>query len=91
MSEDLLEAIGAELERIGADPEHAGEHDSIAVNDEREGWASLGASEQRRDLYWYGRSELILQRLAALADDSGPEAVRREFHTDVPQNLRGSG
>jgi hypothetical protein len=91
MSEDLVEAVAAELERIGADPAHAGERDSIVANDEREGWASLGASELRRDLYWYGRSEVILQRLATLRDGSGPEAVRREFHTDVPDSLRGSG
>jgi hypothetical protein len=91
MSEHLLEAIAAELERIGADPLSAGERDSIAVNDERDGWASLGASEERRDLYWYGRCEVILERLAPLPDESGPQAVRREFHTEVPEGLRRSG
>jgi hypothetical protein len=91
MNDDLLEEITAELDRIGADPGSAGERDSIAVNDERDGWASLGASEQRRDLYWYGRCEVILERLQRLPDDSGPEAIRGEFHTDVPAHLRGSG
>jgi hypothetical protein len=90
VNDDLLEGIAAELERVGADPDSAGEHDSIAVNDERDGWASLGASEQRRDLYWYGRCEVILERLQRLPDGGGPEAVRREFHTDVPPHLRGS-
>jgi hypothetical protein len=91
MSDEWLEAIGAELERIGASPNRVGERDSIAANDERDGWASLGASEERRDLYWYGRCELILERLRRLPTDGGPAAVRQEFHTDVPERLRGPG
>jgi hypothetical protein len=89
-SEALLQAIVVELERIGASPWQAGERDSIGVNDERDGWASLGASEERRDLYWYGRAELILERLAALPTDAGAAAIRQEFDTDVPERLRGS-
>jgi hypothetical protein len=69
-----------ELERIGALAGPA--QDSIGVNDEGDGWASLGATEARHDFYWYGRSREILARLRGLASESGPEAVRKEFHTE---------
>ena len=91
MADDPLELIEAELARIGADAERTGEADSIGVNDERDGWASLGASAQRRDLYWFGRAEQILDRLTRLPTGAGPEAVRTEFHTDVPDRLRRHG
>jgi hypothetical protein len=71
----------AELDRIGAG-EGAGPLDSIGVNDEHEGWASLGASEHRDDFYWYGRAEEILARLSSLASGVGPDAVRHEFRAD---------
>jgi hypothetical protein len=87
MAEDLLRAIVLELERIGATPAQAGEEDSIGVNDERDGWASLGASEARRDLYWYGKVDVILERLARVPSGSGPEAVRAEFHVELPEGL----
>jgi hypothetical protein len=82
----LLRAIEAELERIGAGLSSGPE--SIGVNDERGGWASLGATELRRDLYWYGRAEQILNRLEGLETGAGPDAVRREFHTELPPALR---
>jgi hypothetical protein len=91
MDVDRLAEICAELDRIGASVAQAGEADSIGVNDEGEGWASLGASEVRRDLYWYGRQEVILQRLGGLPSGAGPQAVRDEFHVELPENLRRSG
>jgi hypothetical protein len=81
MSDAVLEAIEAELERIGAG-EAAGEVDSIGVNDEDEGWASLGATEVRHDFYWYGLAEEILERLQTLAAGGGAAAVREEFRLD---------
>jgi hypothetical protein len=90
-SDKLLEAIVRELDRLGARPAQAGDVDSIDVNDERDGWASLGASEARRDLYWYGRAEVILERLARLPTGAGPEAVRGEFLVELPEQLRRSG
>ena len=87
MAEDLLRAIVLEPERIGATPAQAREEDSIGVNDERDGWASLGASEARRDLYWYGKVDVILERLARVPSGSGPEAVRAEFHVELPEGL----
>ena len=84
MVEDTLALIEAELSRIGADAAEAGEVDSIAVNDERDGWASLGASPERRDFYWYGRAETILARLRTLTEGGGPSAVREEFHSRFP-------
>lgn len=90
MDEDLLGLIAAELDRIGAGPAQAGEADSIGVNDESDGWASLGASEIRRDLYWYGTAREILGRLGRIPSGVGPEAVRAEFHVDLPAALRRS-
>lgn len=90
MSDDLLIAIEAELDRIGAGSAGAGEVDSIGVNDESDGWASLGASEVRRDLYWYGTVQEILDRLTRLPSGAGPDAVRAEFHVDLPAALRRS-
>ena len=81
MTDPVLAAIAAELDRIGAG-EAAGPVDSIGVNDEDEGWASLGASELRHDFYWYGRAEEILARLSPLAAGGGPRAVRDEFRAD---------
>jgi len=76
-----LADIEAELERLRAGVDGAGEEDSIGVNDEQDGWASLGASDSRRDLYWYGRDEEILARLRELPSGCGPGAVRREFRS----------
>jgi hypothetical protein len=90
MDDDLLNAIEAELERIGAGSAQAGEADSIGVNDESDGWASLGASEIRRDLYWYGTVQEILDRLTRLPTGAGADAVRAEFHVDLPPALRRS-
>jgi hypothetical protein len=90
MSELLVRAIQAELERIGAG-QHGADTDSIGVNDEEEGWASLGATESRRDFYWYGKSEEILERLRSLDSGGGPEAVREEFRTELPAHLRDAG
>jgi hypothetical protein len=81
MSEDLLDEIETELDRIGAG-DTAGPVDSIGVNDEDEGWASLGATEVRHDFYWYGRAAEILERLKSLAAGGGPSAVRHEFRAD---------
>lgn len=81
---DDLARIEAELSRIAAGPREVGEEDSIAVNDETDGWASLGASPARHDFYWYGRAETILERLRRLATDSGPTAVREEFRSLFP-------
>jgi hypothetical protein len=80
---DLIAAIDAELRRIGADADTAGLQDSIGVNDERAGWASLGASEQRHDFYWYGKAGEILDRLQSIDDRSGPGAVRLTFHREI--------
>jgi hypothetical protein len=84
----LIAAIQEELDRIGAG-EAAGGPDTIGVNDERDGWASLGATEQRHDFYWYGTCEEILRRLSGLPGGAGPGAVRDEFHTDLPPRLGG--
>jgi hypothetical protein len=81
MADDVLDAIESELERIGAG-EPADPVDSIGVNDEDEGWASLGATEERHDFYWYGRAEEILARLRRLVSGGGPSAVREEFRAD---------
>lgn len=85
MPDPVLRSIEDELERIGAG-ESAGPVDSIGVNDEDEGWASLGATELRHDFYWYGRAEAILERLRSLRTGGGPPAVREEFraHPDAP-------
>jgi hypothetical protein len=83
-ADDSLASIEDELDRIGASEQRAGELDSIGVNDESDGWASLGASERRHDFYWYGRTETILARLRTLATDSGPAAVRGEFRSRFP-------
>jgi hypothetical protein len=91
MSEDMLQAIVRELDRIGALPVQVDEADSIGVNDEGDGWASLGASEARRDLYWYGRVEEILDRLGRLPSGGGPDLVRAEFRVELPPRLGGSG
>jgi hypothetical protein len=82
---DPIAAIDAELRRIGADPETTGLRDSIGVNDEQAGWASLGCSEQRHDFYWYGKTGEILDRLQSLDDRSGPIAVRLAFHREIPE------
>ena len=82
---DPIAAIDAELRRIGADPDTAGPADSIGVNDEQAGWASLGASEQRHDFYWYGKAGEILDRLQSIDDRSGPVAVRLAFHREIPE------
>jgi hypothetical protein len=89
MGKGLLPAIATELQRIGAGPDQAGEVDAIGVNDEDDGWASLGASDTRRDLYWYWTAEEILERLARVPSGGGPEAVRAEFRVDLPDRLRG--
>jgi hypothetical protein len=81
---DLLELIRFELRRIAADVEGAGELDSIGVNDESGGWASLGASPGRHDFYWYGRQEVMLGRLRQLASGSGHLAVREGFRSRYP-------
>jgi hypothetical protein len=85
-----LADIEAELERLRAGVEGAGEEDSIGVNDEQDGWASLGASDRRRDLYWYGRDEEVLARLRKLPSGCGPDTVRREFRSRYP-DLGGQG
>jgi hypothetical protein len=90
MATDRLAEIAAQLQRIGAGPDQAGETESIGVNDEGDGWASLGASEQRRDLYWYGPQVVLLQRLARLASGAGPDAVRAEFRVELPDHLNDS-
>jgi hypothetical protein len=72
------------LNRIAADANSAGPHDSIGVNDEGEGWISLGASSARRDFYWYGRAEEVLRRLHAIAAGEGPSAVRHAFRSEHP-------
>jgi hypothetical protein len=82
MSDALLQAIEDELERIGADERAAGPVESIGVNDEDEGWASLGATARRHDFYWYGRAEEMLARLQALDAGAGPGVVRDEFRAD---------
>jgi hypothetical protein len=87
VTDPSLDAIEAELERIGTGPRTT-EPGSIGVNDERDGWASLGASQARRDFYWYGRVEEILDRLRVLETGSGPGAVRAEFHIELPIELR---
>jgi hypothetical protein len=83
----VLAAIEAELERIGAG--ETATLDSIGVNDEHEGWASLGATERRHDFYWYGRADEILERLQRLESGGGPAAVREEFHTELPPHVGG--
>ena len=87
MNDELLAGIERELERLAATPDAAGEDDSIGVNDEGGGWASLGDSELRGEFYWYGRQEQILARLSRLPDGAGPEAVRLEFVIELPPHL----
>jgi hypothetical protein len=79
-----LDAIRTELSRLAATAADVGEADSIAASDEGAGWASLGASEARRDLYWYGRAEELLERLRRLPDAAGPDAVREAFRSLFP-------
>jgi hypothetical protein len=80
----ILAAIEAELERLHDTPEHVAEDESFGVNDEHDGWTSLGASEHRHDLYWYGKAEELLERLRRLPDAGGPAAVREEFRSRFP-------
>jgi hypothetical protein len=82
MHPDLSQAIEAELQRLRASTHCAGDA-SIGVSDERDGWASLGATPLRGDFYWYGRADEILRRLRALPDAAGPEAVRSAFDSDA--------
>jgi hypothetical protein len=82
--EAVLQTIETELERVAVGPEDVGEELSIWVNDEEDGWASLGASEQRADFYWYGLAEEILGRLRGLPSGSGPEALKTTFRTNLP-------
>jgi hypothetical protein len=89
-ADDLLRAIEIELNRIGAGPSTVGERDSIWFSDEAEGWASLGASEQRADFYWYGRAQEIVARLRRVHTDAGPDAVRFEFRVDFPPALEAA-
>jgi hypothetical protein len=84
MSEISISVIETELARIGADSGSVGVWNSIGVSDEQAGWLSLGASEPRRDFYWYGRSEEMLERLRSIGTGAGPDAVRREFYVDLP-------
>jgi hypothetical protein len=78
---DDVELVERELDRLDAAGEQAGAA-SIGVNDETERWVSLGATPERGDFYWYGRADELLERLRALPDGAGPEAVRREFRSD---------
>jgi hypothetical protein len=82
--DEVLPAIQRELARLAATSDDVGEADSIGVNGEAEGWASLGASEVRRDLYWYGRASELLTRLRRLPDGAGPDAVREAFRSPYP-------
>jgi hypothetical protein len=88
-SDDPFVACGEELDRIGAGPDVVSERDSIGINDEEDGWASLGASEARADFYWYGDVEEILKRLRRVPAGSGPEGIRSEFRVDLPPALQG--
>ena len=81
--DDPLAAIEFELERIGATPTSVGVRDSIGVNDEQDGWASLGASELRHDFYWYGQTDVILERLRELPNGGGPVSIRLAFRTEM--------
>jgi hypothetical protein len=84
MNPALFEAIEGELARLRVRPADVAEIDSIGVNDETEGWSSLGSSEARHDLYWYGKADELLERLRRLPDGCGPEAVRAEFRSHFP-------
>ena len=84
MSHAVFDAIELELARLRVTPAEAGEADSLGVNDEAEGWSSLGSSESRHDLYWYGKAEELLERLRKLPDACGHEAVRAEFRSHFP-------
>jgi hypothetical protein len=89
-SDDPFVACDEELDRIGAGPDAVSERDSIGINDEEDGWASLGASEARADFYWYGAVEEILTRLRRVPAGSGPEGIRSEFRVDLPASLQAA-
>jgi hypothetical protein len=73
--------VEQELERFRATVEYAGSA-SIGVNDESDGWISLGATPARGDFYWYGRATELVRRLQALPDGAGADAVRLAFRSD---------
>jgi hypothetical protein len=77
-------AIEAELERLHVSAAQLGEIDSLGVNDELDGWSSLGASDECRDVYWYGPAEELLRRLRALPERCGRVAVCAEFQSRYP-------
>jgi hypothetical protein len=84
VTESILDAIALELARLRATTADVGEAESIGVNDEQDGWSSLGSSESRRDFYWYGRAEVLLERLGRLPEAAGPHAIREEFRSHFP-------
>jgi hypothetical protein len=82
MTNDAVFDIARELVRICADADTTAEEDSIGVNDEGDGWASLGASPRRADFYWYGRADALLDSLRAVPAGAGPDTIRARFTSD---------
>jgi hypothetical protein len=81
---NALTEVATELERLHVTEDDVSERESIGVNDELDGWCSLGSSEIAHDFYWYGRLEELIERLREMQDGAGPAAVREEFRSYYP-------
>ena len=79
MTEDVIEAIKREFERIGATRLQVGDAAAIGVFDDGRGKARLVGSPVTAPFNWFGEADEILERLKGLPDGSGPEAIRSEF------------
>jgi hypothetical protein len=84
MNEATRLAIAAELERLHVSELLLGSTDGLDVNDELDGWSSLGSSAERHDLYWYGLAEELLHRLRELPERCGRNAVCDAFRSRYP-------
>jgi len=77
--ENLIEAIRAELHRVGVTHPTVPHVDAIGVTDRGYHNAQLSGSPRGIDFTWFDSASAILECLRELPDNAGPERVRSEF------------
>jgi hypothetical protein len=80
MVDGWIEKIERELERLAARAIDVGAAEEIRIDDLGDNYGLLkGAPVRQPRLRWVGRFEEIHERLVALPDRGGPEAICSEF------------